>query len=105
VGFAGRPSERCGRKWCVTLPTAIAPCVPASSGNRRGEAVVYYDVLGDADNPTAALRASGPPHILVTAPGEALARFRSRKLRQATSEAHIPAGQGGLYRIVPGVRS
>jgi len=73
-----------------------------SSGTSEGEAVVYYDVLGDADNPTAALRASGPPHILVTAPGEASRTIPLEETSPGHYEAHIPAGQGGLYRIVSG---
>jgi Ca-activated chloride channel homolog len=71
-------------------------------GTGDGEAVVYYDVLGDADNPTAALRASGPPHILVTAPGEASRTVPLEETSPGHYEAHIPAGQGGLYRIVSG---
>jgi uncharacterized protein YegL len=71
-------------------------------GTSEGEAVVYYDVLGDADNPTAALRASGPPHILVTAPGEASRTIPLEETSPGHYEAHIPAGQGGLYRIVSG---
>ena len=71
-------------------------------GTGEGEAVVYYDVLGDADNPTAALRASGPPHILVTAPGEASRTVPLEETSPGHYEAHIPAGQGGLYRIVSG---
>jgi len=71
-------------------------------GTGEGDAVVYYDVLGDADNPTAALRASGPPHILVTAPGEASRTIPLEETSPGHYEAHIPAGQGGLYRIVSG---
>ena len=71
-------------------------------GTGEGDAVVYYDVLGDADNPTAALRASGPPHILVTAPGEASRTIPLEETSPVHYEAHIPAGQGGLYRIVSG---
>ena len=71
-------------------------------GTGEGDAVVYYDVLGDADNPTAALRASGPPHILVTAPGEASRTVPLEETSPGHYEAHIPAGQGGLYRIVSG---
>jgi Ca-activated chloride channel family protein len=71
-------------------------------GTGEGEAVVYYDVLGDADNPTAALSASGPPHVLVTAPGEASRTVSLEETSPGHYEAHIPAGQGGLYRIVSG---
>jgi Ca-activated chloride channel family protein len=71
-------------------------------GTGEGEAVVYYDVLGDADNPTAALSASGPPHILVTAPGEASRTISLEETSPGHYEAHIQAGQGGLYRIVSG---
>ena len=39
-------------------------------GTREGEAVVYYDVLANADNPTAdMLNSAGPPHVLVEVPG------------------------------------
>jgi Ca-activated chloride channel family protein len=72
-------------------------------GTREGEAVVYYDVLGNEDNPTAAaLAVSGPPHILVEVPGEASRTLPLEETAPGHYEAHIPAGQGGLYRIVSG---
>ncbi len=72
-------------------------------GTREGEAVVYYDVLGTADNPTAAaLAVSGPPHILVDAPGEPSRTLPLEQTAPGHYEARIPAGQGGLYRIVSG---
>jgi len=72
-------------------------------GNGEGDAVVYYDLLGDANNPTAAaLNVSGPPHILVEVPGEASRTVSLEETSPGHYEAHIPAGQGGLYRIVSG---
>jgi hypothetical protein len=64
---------------------------------------VYYDVLANADNPApAALSASGPPHILVDVPGEASRTLPLEETAPGHYEAHIPAAQGGLYRIVSG---
>jgi hypothetical protein len=72
-------------------------------GTGAGDAVVYYDVLGNTDNPTAtALSASGPPHILVEVPGEAARTVSLEETSPGHYEAHIPADQGGLYRIVSG---
>jgi Ca-activated chloride channel homolog len=72
-------------------------------GTGEGDAVVYYDVLGNTDNPTAtALSASGPPHILVEVPGEAARTVSLEETSPGHYEAHIPADQGGLYRIVSG---
>jgi len=72
-------------------------------GNGEGDAVVYYDLLGDTNNPTAAaLNVSGPPHILVEVPGEASRTVSLEETSPGHYEAHIPAGQGGLYRIVSG---
>jgi len=72
-------------------------------GNGEGDAVVYYDLLGDANNPTAAaLNVSGPSHILVEVPGEASRTVSLEETSPGHYEAHIPAGQGGLYRIVSG---
>ncbi len=72
-------------------------------GNGEGDAVVYYDLLGDANNPpAAALNVSGPPHILVEVPGEASRTVSLEETSPGHYEAHIPAGQGGLYRIVSG---
>jgi Ca-activated chloride channel family protein len=72
-------------------------------GNVEGDAVVYYDLLGDANNPTAAaLNVSGPPHILVEVPGEASRTVSLEQTSPGHYEAHIPAGEGGLYRIVSG---
>ena len=72
-------------------------------GNLEGDAVVYYDLLGDTSNPApAALNVSGPPHILVEVPGEAARTVPLEETSPGHYEAHIPAGQGGLYRIVSG---
>ena len=71
-------------------------------GNGEGETIVYYDVLGNADNPVAALNVSGPPHILVEVPGEASRKVSLEETSPGHYEARIPAGQGGLYRIVSG---
>ena len=71
-------------------------------GNGEGETIVYYDVLGNADNPAAALNVSGPPHILVEVPGETSRKVSLEETSPGHYEARIPAGQGGLYRIVSG---
>jgi hypothetical protein len=72
-------------------------------GPGEGEAVVYYDVLGNADIPAAAaLSVSGAPHILVEVPGEAPHSVPLEETAPGHYEARIPAGQGGLYRIVSG---
>jgi uncharacterized membrane protein len=72
-------------------------------GAGDGDAVVYYDVMGDANNPmTGTLSASGPPHILVEVPGETSRRISLEETSPGHYEANIPAGQGGLYRIVSG---
>jgi len=72
-------------------------------GNSERDAVVYYDLLGDVNNPTAAaLNVSAPPHILVEVPGEAPRSVSLEETSPGHYEAHIPAGQGGLYRIVSG---
>ncbi len=70
-------------------------------GTAEGEEVVFYDVLGNADDPAAAaISASGPPHILVNLPGEAAHSISLEETSPGHYEARIPAGQGGLYRIV-----
>jgi Ca-activated chloride channel homolog len=80
-----------------TVRTGVRP------GTGEGDAVVYYDLLGDANNPTAAaLNVSGPPHILVEVPGEASRTVPLEETSPGHYEAHIPAGQGGLYKIVSG---
>ena len=72
-------------------------------GKQEGEAVVYYDVLADAENPGAAtLDASGPPHILVETQGEMPRTLPLEQTSPGHYEARIPADQGGLYRIVSG---
>jgi Ca-activated chloride channel homolog len=69
----------------------------------EGEAIVYYDLLGNADDPAAAaLNTSGPPHILVEVPGQAARSLPLEQTAPGHYEARIPAGQGGLYRIVSG---
>jgi Ca-activated chloride channel homolog len=72
-------------------------------GEREGEAVVYYDVLGSAENPEgAALDAAGPPHILVESQGSDPRTLPLEETAPGHYEAHIPAEQGGLYHIVSG---
>jgi len=72
-------------------------------GKQEGEAVVYYDVLADADSPaTAALDATGPPHIMVETQGEMPRTLPLEQTAPGHYEARIPADQGGLYRIVSG---
>jgi Ca-activated chloride channel family protein len=72
-------------------------------GEREGEAVVYYDVLGNAENPEgAALDAAGPPHILVESQGAAPRTLPLEETAPGHYEARIPADQGGLYHIVSG---
>jgi Ca-activated chloride channel family protein len=69
----------------------------------EGDAVVYYDMLGNAENPTAAaLSVSGTPHLLVEVPGQAARSVSLEQTSPGHYEAHIPAGEGGLYRIVSG---
>jgi Mg-chelatase subunit ChlD len=72
-------------------------------GRREGEAIVYYDVLANAEDPSAeTLGTAGPPHILVETQG---AEPRTLPLEQTAPghyEARIPADQGGLYHIVSG---
>jgi Ca-activated chloride channel homolog len=71
-------------------------------GTREGEAIVYYDILGNADNSAAPLNASGPPQILVELPGEAARTLPLTETAPGHFEARIPADQRGLYRIVSG---
>ena len=72
-------------------------------GNQEGEAVVYYDVLANADNPAAeTLDSAGPPHILVETPGAAPRTLPLEQTAPGHYEARIPADQGGLYHIVSG---
>jgi Ca-activated chloride channel family protein len=72
-------------------------------GTGEDEVIVYYDVVGDADNPTAAaLSLSNPPQILVEVPGEVPRRLPLEETAPGHYEARIPAEQGGLYRIVSG---
>jgi len=80
-----------------TVRTGVRP------GTSEGDEVVYYDLLGDANNPTAAaLNGSGAPHILVEVPGETSRTVSLEETSPGHYEAHIPAGQGGLYKIVSG---
>jgi hypothetical protein len=72
-------------------------------GSHEGEAVVYYDVLANSDNPAGdALTSTGPPHVLVEVPGETLRAIPLEQTAPGHYEARIPAGQKGLYRIVSG---
>ncbi len=72
-------------------------------GNQEGEAVVFYDVLANADNPGAeTLDSAGPPHILVESQGVAPRTLPLEETSPGHYEARIPADQGGLYHIVSG---
>jgi uncharacterized membrane protein len=72
-------------------------------GAQEGEAIVYYDVLADADNPGGdTLDSAGPPHILVETEGGAPRTLPLEQTAPGHYEARIPADQGGLYHIVSG---
>jgi Ca-activated chloride channel family protein len=72
-------------------------------GDQEGEAVVYYDVLANADNPAGEmLDTTGPPHILVETQGAAPRTLPLEQTAPGHYEARIPADQGGLYHIVSG---
>src|ERR1700686_144975 len=67
-------------------------------GNQEGEAIVYYDVLANADNPAGeTLDGAGPPHILVETQGGAPRALPLEETAPGHYEARIPADQGGLY--------
>jgi len=71
-------------------------------GDREGESIVYYDVLGDAGKKmnSATSRAAGPPRVMVTPPGEAPHAVALEETAPGHFEARVPADQHGLYRIV-----
>jgi len=72
-------------------------------GNQEGEAVVFYDVLGNSDDPASgALATAGPPHILVESQGAEPRTLPLEETAPGHYEARIPADQGGLYHIVSG---
>jgi len=72
-------------------------------GNQEGEAVVYYDVLANADDPAGeTLGSAGPPHIVVETQGGAPRTFPLEETAPGHYEARIPADQGGLYHIISG---
>ncbi len=72
-------------------------------GAQEGEAIVYYDVLADPDNPGSdTLDSSGPPHIVVETQGAAPRTLPLEQTAPGHYEARIPADQGGLYHIVSG---
>jgi hypothetical protein len=72
-------------------------------GNQEGEAIVFYDVLANADNPAGeTLDSAGPPHILVETQGAAPRTLPLEQTAPGHYEARIPADQGGLYHIVSG---
>ena len=72
-------------------------------GSHEGEAVVFYDVLANADNPSAeSLGNTGPPHILVESQGAAPRTIPLEQTAPGHYEARILADQGGLYHIVSG---
>jgi uncharacterized protein YegL len=80
-------------------------------GNQEAETVVYYDVLANTENPGAETldlpgqagspqQHAGPPQVLVQAQGEAPRVIPLEQTAPGHYEARIPAGAGGLYRIV-----
>jgi hypothetical protein len=72
-------------------------------GNQEGEAIVFYDVLADSDNPSAeTLDKAGPPHILVESKGAAPRNIPLEQTAPGHYEARIPADQTGLYHIISG---
>ena len=72
-------------------------------GKQEGEAVVFYDILANSDNPAAdPLVSAGPPHILVESQGAAPRTLPLEETAPGHYEARIPADQGGLYHIVSG---
>ncbi len=72
-------------------------------GNQEGEAVVFYDVLANADNPAGdQLENAGSPHIVVEAQGVEPRTLPLVETAPGHYEARIPANQGGLYHIVSG---
>jgi Mg-chelatase subunit ChlD len=72
-------------------------------GNQEGEAVVFYDVLANADNPGGeTLDKAGPPHILVESQGAAPRNIPLEQTAPGHYEARIPADQTGLYHIISG---
>ena len=72
-------------------------------GNQEGEAIVFYDVMDNADNPGGeTLDKSGPPHILVESEGAAPRNIPLEQTAPGHYEARIPADQTGLYHIISG---
>lgn len=69
-------------------------------GAHEGESVVYYDVLGDAAKEMTPAGASGPPQVMVTAPGENPHSVALEETAPGHYEARISGNQRGLYRIV-----
>ncbi|HWW52011.1 MAG TPA: VWA domain-containing protein [Verrucomicrobiae bacterium] len=68
------------------------------SGTSDGEEIVYYDVLGDADEQKAGTPQS--PRVLIEAPDEVSRALPLEETSPGHYEARIPANQRGLYRIV-----
>ncbi len=73
------------------------------AGTREGEAVVYYDVLGET-NPieSSAARTGMPPHVVVNAPGEAPQMLPLEQTAPGHYEARFPADTPGLYSVASG---
>jgi Ca-activated chloride channel homolog len=72
-------------------------------GDQEGEAIVYYDVLANPENPAGEeLNAPGPSQVLVEVPGQASRAIPLEQTAPGHYEARIPAGQKGLYRILSG---
>jgi Ca-activated chloride channel family protein len=71
-------------------------------GNDDGQAIVYYDVLGEAGSSSGESLSlpGGAPHILVETPGQPSRVVPLEETAPGHYEARIPAGQRGLYRIV-----
>jgi hypothetical protein len=73
-------------------------------GDREGESIVYYDVLGEdaGKKMTSTGGAVGPPQVMVTPPGEPAHAVPLEETAPGHYEARVPADQRGLYRIVSG---
>jgi Mg-chelatase subunit ChlD len=73
-------------------------------GDREGESIVYYDVLGEdaGKKMTSAGGTAAPPQVMVTPPGESAHAVLLEETAPGHYEARVPADQRGLYRIVSG---
>jgi Ca-activated chloride channel family protein len=72
------------------------------AGSREGEAIVSYDVLGEAGNAAMPQTTLASPHIIVDVPGQPARTIPLAETAPGHYEARIPADTRGLYRIVAG---